>query len=970
MASKRSYTIEKMRGVDCSSSPVNVSDNRASYMRNMIYRDGVNRKRYGWNEIAGFTSADGRSLRINGIFDYVDISSRKKYIVVHAGTEFYKCSIDMTECQLIKVDSDVKVIDTKSQAFYKEGILWIVGCGDLLIYNGTRILRAENSEYAYIPTTTSLILSREKGGAANSYEGVNLLNKRRKNRLIGAKAIQSTYELDGRISVGEEFSVKVNVELSYSKTETPYLAHVEAVREDKKISLEDINQIPNDVSGWFTDVGCNTNYSNIGLGSEIDVIFKSPITVLEADKICFYTQEASLDKPKIKLNRVGEITAALELSGPLEDGTYRLPADYVGEISLVGITVLTGAESSALIQKIKIVANVPVYEEIEIKYQGTLKNETGSFLPTSVKALDGKDLTVNKELFLNVDSSRERTRLMFCYEVPTPVEGDDNIEIEYISDYERELNITQGAVLEQSNGVDILCLMNDSNVIYFSDIVNGFGHIPDINYIVIGSDKEPITALISLGDSSLGVFKENRFYRVNFTFNADSELYEAELIPQIVEVFDGAGCVNQFVSCNVNADALIFNKNGVFGIEYSASSRSLKMRSSLVNKELGIYSLKKLSEAVACEHEGRYHLFIDGMVYIADSRFKVYESNRLDTSFEYEWWVWDGCPARVACSIDGKLFMGKENGKIAVFDDKFTDRSNVILTNGAGEFSYQVQPRGKTLFYANKEMNIREGDLVELDSGYSVMGQFETVLTERGVRMVLSEDLISLGLIFVGLMVYFESDEVLLGHEITDIRFEGDEIVAYIDATSCREHETLIADFIGKKYVAVKEGDGFCLIDERFYGPDGVVADVIAQCYACIAYSENLRLKLLMNEKNVKCEFKSKVFDLGSPLQAKSLWRMAITVSKETTGAVSLGFETNVNNLTSGRIVGSAFNLNNLDFTVFSFDGSFYKSYTKRVFERNFNYICFKVSSESGGDFAIESFSFIYSINSVLKGDR
>ena len=46
----KSLTFSKLRGVDYSSSPFEVSTSRAVHMKNMINEDGVNHKRPGWSE--------------------------------------------------------------------------------------------------------------------------------------------------------------------------------------------------------------------------------------------------------------------------------------------------------------------------------------------------------------------------------------------------------------------------------------------------------------------------------------------------------------------------------------------------------------------------------------------------------------------------------------------------------------------------------------------------------------------------------------------------------------------------------------------------------------------------------------------------------------------------------------------------------------------------------------------------------
>lgn len=854
MAEKRSYTINTLRGVDLSSSPINVSSTRASYMRNMISKGGVNHKRNGWCEITSFGNSTGE-LPINGIFDYIDPTTKTKHLIVHADTSFFKCSTDFSIKTQIATASDVTITNTKSRAYYKDGLLWILGCGDFLVYDGNKIIKVINSKFAYTPTTAIGITA---DGKLDALEGANMLSNRRKNKIIGGAPKQ--IKLDNAIN--EDFPV--NVEIS-------------VIPNGYCLKLDDESLIKNQI---------------ITLSIKIDSLTSN-------NYFCIKTGFCYINGTK----REGVIVNS--------EGESLIIDEFLGE----GLPILL----------------------------------TNGFFNGSVRGVFGT-----------------------LFNASPPLEGESNITVEYTADYEGALELSTSCVMP-CYGDDVLIAVHGNNVLYFSDVLSpnsdyGFGYFPVDNFVVVGNDKDPITAVVPLGDSSVGVFKKNSFYRVNFSLQLESDTQDAELIPQIVEAFDSAGCINQDVAVNVNADTLVFNQNGVFGVEFNTNTRSLKMRSSCVNKELCAYSYETLSSAVACEHEGRYYLFIDGKVYIADSRFKVYESNRLDTSFEYEWWVWDNCPAKVVCSIDGKLYMGRENGRIAVFDDKFTDRRQKTITSGDGDFtSHTIAPKSKTLFYTSDYIGIKEGDRVQIENAYSCLGNFLTSITNKGVRVVVEQSLVAYGLIYVGAMVYFESDEELKPYEIIDVCFENDECVAYINASECGEKEVLLISLEGRNYVVVdKKENLFNLIDEQFYGAE----NPIIQCYASLSREEKLMLRLPEGTVNVECEYKTPVMNLGTEIQAKNLWKIAITVSNDTVGEVLVGYETNVNNVLAKKTVAGAFDYNALDFKTFTFESGFYKSYVKRMLERNFNYICFKFASKSNGDFAIESFTFVYSINGVLKGDR
>ena len=62
---RKSLTLSDFKGVDFSSSPLRVKNNRATSMRNFINEYGVNKKRNGWNEVLKFEGS-----QINGIFQF------------------------------------------------------------------------------------------------------------------------------------------------------------------------------------------------------------------------------------------------------------------------------------------------------------------------------------------------------------------------------------------------------------------------------------------------------------------------------------------------------------------------------------------------------------------------------------------------------------------------------------------------------------------------------------------------------------------------------------------------------------------------------------------------------------------------------------------------------------------------------------------------------------------------------------
>lgn len=852
---KRTYQINTNRGLDLSSSPLGVAPSRASYMRNMISREGINHKRNGWKEITSFECGE-EALPVKGIWEFGHPETKEKSIIVHAGKQFFKCSEDFSKKEKIDIQAGITINDNKCKGYCRDGLLWLIGCGDFLVYNGTSIIRVEDSEYAYAPTTAIGITG---AGQIKAFEDINLLTNRRRNKIIGEaryiesnQSFHSAYALDGRIAFEE------------------------------------------------------TTESNE---------FKKPVKVTVEIAIGNYTDNKN------------EVTVLARLT----DGSKK-------ELTYKSIVTL---EYEVANGEVEVDYSKATYNGEEVELYTHTTDENGA---TTEKTYEAKIIL----------QEWPQNHVLACFSnVVTPYEGYNNITVEYYADYKRDIDLTSSAVLTQANGVDILLVANKDNAVFYSGLDSAdcdyiFGYLSVEKFITLGSDTEAISAIVPMADS-VGVFKGNSLYRISFTFKSDSATYEADYVPQITKAIDTINCINQFANCNVNGDTLVFSGNGVFGIEYSSSQRSLKLRSSNINNAFKKYTAEQLNNAISCEHEGRYYLFIDGDAYIADSRFKSYESNRLDTSFEYEWWYFDNCPTLVACSVYGKLYLGKENGKIAVFDDKFTDREYVVAKAKDGTISC----KDGYIFTFDDALGVEDGDKISLKNCYRLLGEFKTELTSKGVIVKgLKEGA------YIGMPVFFDNTKI--EHKIIDFDFNSQCFV--IDAPSCQEKETIYT-YIGDIEYTIDEIDN----EKKYYlysegneeiGPIKLI------------HFDELEATI-HKRKNVECEYHTPVTDLGSNLSLKILNQLSITVSQETKGHIEIGYQTNNNNVFKKRNIGGAFDFDSFDFNTFAFDGAFYKTHIKRVFERNFNYIFFKFASKSDSDFAIENFTCVYSSNNkLLRSDR
>lgn len=215
---KKRLELSGFLGVDFSSSALDVATKRASSSKNFINIDGINAKRSGWKELYKFP------YRVNGIHTFK--INGEEIILVYAGKKFYRVSYNngeysATDVTLSGVENQVIVgnlIDRRSSAFVSNDKIWILGCGDYLVFgkyddgNGGesyQLRRVENNIDTYIPNTTIGIRPNELDDISrSSLDSINMLNIKRKNGMLGS----SWYVLtkDDTFQSGKTYYTKSN----------------------------------------------------------------------------------------------------------------------------------------------------------------------------------------------------------------------------------------------------------------------------------------------------------------------------------------------------------------------------------------------------------------------------------------------------------------------------------------------------------------------------------------------------------------------------------------------------------------------------------------------------------------------------------------------------------------------------------------------------------------------------------------
>ena len=761
---RRTLDIKGVRGVDLNSAPVNVEKSRASYMKNMISEGGTNHKRRGFSAVMQFLDAEDKAMRINGMHVYYGADGDE--LIIHAGNTFYRENGT-------RIDSEADIANAKSQAFFINNKLYILGCGGILVYDGTKITGVE----PYIPLV--MTGGDYRYSTAKTVDGVNLLTRKRTIKLDGTPYSEDGYGLF-KFDSSTDFSkdVTINVKMSVANNE---------------IRLQE---------GDAPNPDIDTVYATM----DIDLTF-----VITADAVDEKTEGGAVRSFTVKAN----------------DFTVNGKKAYIFNAEATG-------------------------------------TENRSVEPLCIVGFNCSQFGFNFK------------------STPT-VENELNIEVRYESESDGAEQIngcTFGAVIGDDNNATRLIISGNgkySNMCYISDSfhMEGCAFFPDTNYISVG-DSRPVTAFLRLSDASLGIFKDQGFYRYDFEFLADSQTFVTSLKTSGFKSADSAGCVNPYTAINVNSDSLVFTGESICGIESSSLNSSveryLRVRSSRIEKALKNYGKTELKNATACEYQGRYYLFVNGDAYVGDTRYKTYESNKLDSSYEYEWWVWDNVDARCVAVYKDKLYIGTDAGLVKCENEEYRDIGIV------------KQTRPGDVLYNDADSSFVISDIIGVEEGAKV--------------------------------------------KIQGIEGEFD----------------LVAD--GEKYY-VKDSAGN---NVKWSGTEEPVLTVF-------------------EVKNVRAVYHTPMLDLGTSIQTKTLYKIAVTAGIKDIGYLKVGYETHKSDtLTfSGE---SGFDFNKLDFNVFNFDFNFAKTYAVRTFERNFNYIMLRVESDENRDMSIEGITLIYVINNIITGVR
>ena len=281
---------------------------------------------------------------------------------------------------------------------------------------------------------------------------------------------------------------------------------------------------------------------------------------------------------------------------------------------------------------------------------------------------ENTDFTVNRETGVVTFSTAPGV---------SPVEGEDNVKItasKVREGYADRINKCTISTLYGVNGAaDRLFVSGNPdypNRDWWS-AQNDPTMFGDTDYSMLGQDNSAVIGY-SVVSNRLAAHKDEAEDGRNVILRQGEMDEDGKAIFPIVNTLIGEGGIAPFSHRYVGKEPLFLTRRGVFAImaEDITGEKYSQVRSSLLNAKL--IKEENLESACAAVHNDFYMLFVNGRVYCLDALQKTYTKNEPYSSFQYEGYVLDNIPARVAWTDGNKLCFGTADGRVCEF---YTDKN-------------------------------------------------------------------------------------------------------------------------------------------------------------------------------------------------------------------------------------------------------------------------------------------------------
>lgn len=955
---KKERSVVSMRdfkGLDTVHSPMNISYQHAIDMRNLINRNGVNRKRKGWRQEYAFDKTATPAGTWSGKLDFSENAD---------GTDIQEVVIHFSYTNSNLLINAYKISD---------GVVVTIGRNfniTNLSFNQIRVLCFDNK--LYIAGAGKLLIARTYRGGITyglSIMDIDYLIDNYPDEFVIPTTIllgATTVSLPSNGALEPGPAVFLPFVGSWFNTDDYYLPNEEYPEGEDPSStrLDNISPLSSKLTGSTVTSEASKILQDINILHD-DVQNLAKITLTEDD--------LSIDteghyQVRIKCFRINQMEG---YNNKYWNGIDEIPDDERAYItkrnnyySNIIVDVFVNGYKTATLDGF-----TSYYEQgVSVFYH--YNSEFGV-------AFNGKNFCV----YINnlVDYAKNNILNAADFEFYIRFKNRDSQSSEVLR---KKVNGSNMLTLFGAEGnPNRLFLCDGSNTILYSEYRNPL-YIGSQNTIVLGST--PITGWIKGTETSLYVFKQYSRQEESL-YVIDGELVTSEENQYGVDegevVFRNKGyalpesAVNQDAVCSLANDVLVVSDDGVYGITLSANVASTeRFARSRAEQIKNLLQEQDLTKAKCIVWDNKMFLVVGSLVFVADARFRATFDGDMADTFNYEWWLWDNIPVKYWVIVQDKLCFVTDDNRLCAFYDGFSDyvyddlRVAVVEDDGV-TISKQYAEYNKIALNAAYRACIDAADITGIEDGaliiqteklYTALNEGDTVFFD------VTAGTISGYPVAVSTLYTVESIDIMSGR-VTFVTAEGT-AVAFTAAMG----SLLAANPLRISKAATQEYDMTIDAEDpwnntRITDADGNLVQLIV--YNGVAsYSATIYKKL-----PVKAYWKTGSYDFGSSLYAKTIERFSVAFDRESPKKMKLYYTTAWNGgdrLFKDLRKNTDFDFDAFSFLLFTFDQRFETSYTRRLLIRNFNFISFLLLSDDAEDFSVDSLSFVYKVNKLNRGEH